>query len=133
LVKEGKFFFFYDTKYISSNLFTPVDFMTKIKKFKFAKENLVITFDINGEIENIKNIAKNIIKLKDSGLKVAVMNFTGQTRELSLLPEFQPDYIFLDKKIINHNLSKEEKDLIKNIIDISHTIESDIIVSGIKS
>jgi EAL domain-containing protein (putative c-di-GMP-specific phosphodiesterase class I) len=131
---QTNLFLFYDSKYISSDLFSASELNAKIKKTKIKRENIVLVFDTHGEIENPQVLAKNIVKLKGYGIKIAMMNFTASKFELAIIPHYQPDYLIIDQALTNAaGVIRENKLAISGIVEIAKKIEAKVIANKVKS
>jgi EAL domain-containing protein (putative c-di-GMP-specific phosphodiesterase class I) len=134
-VKEKNFFVFYDSKFVSSDWFSINEFILKIKKTKVRKENITLTFDVNGEIEDFTVLEQNITAMKKMGFKIALINFGAREYDLGLFGRYQADYIFMDQDLTtaSANIQKEKREIISNLINVAASVGAKVVAQGVKS
>jgi EAL domain-containing protein (putative c-di-GMP-specific phosphodiesterase class I) len=134
-VKEKNFFVFYDSKFVSSDWFSINEFILKIKKTKARKENITLTFDVNGEIEDFTVLEQNITAMKKMGFKIALINFGAREYDLGLFGRYQADYIFMDQDLTtaSANIQKEKREIISNLINVVASVGAKVVAQGVKS
>jgi len=124
----------YDEAFLANDNFKAEDFILKIRQQKIDPQNLVLCFDITSEVDNIQNLKKHIDQLKKHKLKIAILQFGSLKTEYQLISYYKPEFLFIEREICNKiNTIQKNKEIVKNILNISKKINAHVIAPGTDS
>lgn len=96
-------------------------------------EQIVVEVTENDVISRIDEIEKAIRQLKAAGISLAIDNFGAGYAGLSLLAQFQPDRVKIDRAIIRDvHKSGPKQAIIQAIIKCCSSLEISVIATGVK-
>lgn len=122
---------------ISAETFMSTDFLGRFKKIMYKYQthpkNIVIEIIEEVCLYDI-NIAKSKINnLRNLGFQVAIDDFGTGYSSLSYLSDLEVDFIKIDRKFVL-DLNKEKgKKVLRDIINISHSIGCKVIIEGVEN
>ncbi|QHX36330.1 EAL domain-containing protein [Spiroplasma sp. BIUS-1] len=133
-VREKDMFINYTSEYISSEDFEVNEFILKLKNLKIDLSKLILNFDINNEVDNQKQLEKNIDLLKKESIRISVSNFGSLKTDFALLSCYKPEFIFLEGEISKKiNYIKENEKILLESLKIAEKIEAKVIATSVNS
>ncbi|ALD65991.1 EAL domain-containing protein [Spiroplasma cantharicola] len=133
-IKNKKFFISYDSNYLSDKEFDAEEFILKLKNLKIDLSKIVLNFDINKEVDDKKELEKNIEKLKSHSIQISISNFGSLKTDFALLNSYKPEFIFLENEISKKiNFVKENEKIVIESLKIANKLEAKLVASSVNS
>ncbi|WP_339029832.1 EAL domain-containing protein [Spiroplasma endosymbiont of Cantharis nigra] len=133
-IKNKKFFTNYDSDYLSDKDFDSDEFILKLKNLKINLFKLVLNFDINKEVDDKKELEKNIERLKKHGIQISISNFGSLKTDFTLLNSYKPDFIVLENEISKKiNFVKENENIVIESLKMAKKLEAKLVASSVNS
>lgn len=108
------------------------DFEIDYKRYNVDPHNIVIELTEHDQLTGNK-FRDNIEDIKRLGLKIALDDFGHGFTNLKLIEIIQPDYIKLDKSLIENITARSVKPLLKGLRGIATDIGAELIAEGIET
>ncbi len=96
-------------------------------------EQMVFELVESQQLEDVDTLKRLVAKLHDQGIRVALDDFGSGFNNLVGLVEVAPDYIKIDKSLVD-DLSKEHRKskLIANVVDSAKNSDIEVIAEGVE-
>lgn len=109
-------------------------FLSLLNKFEGLGSNIVLEVSENTRPECLNKAKESLLKLKESGVKIALDDFGTQYSTLSFMNELPIDIVKIDQSFIQ-KAPKNSKTmtLLKHSIRLSHEIGCQVVAEGIET
>lgn len=138
---EGLFENKIETFFISCNFsretFSTADFVDRCQEimnaYHFPRELLIFEITESVSTKNISQIQRNIIALKEYGVRIALDDFGEGFTSFYDLQKYPVDGIKLDKGLIDNITTKNGKAILKAMIQVGHELGVTILAEGVET
>ncbi|MDE6182536.1 MAG: bifunctional diguanylate cyclase/phosphodiesterase, partial [Eubacteriales bacterium] len=112
------------------------DFVDNVKNIaeKYNIDYNLLCFEITETVllDNRQYVMSNINKIKELGIKIALDDFGTGYSSFSYLRNYKLDILKIDKSFLKAN-QKLDFDIIKQIKDLAHLLNMDVIIEGVET
>lgn len=138
---EGLFENKIETFFISCNFsretFAAADFVDRCKEiinaYHFPRELLIFEITESVSTKNISQIQRNIIALKEYGIRIALDDFGEGFTSFYDLQKYPVDGIKLDKGLIDNITTQNGEAILKAMIQVGHELGVTILAEGVET
>ena len=135
-LKKEKIENFFISCNFSRKTFASAEMIAKVKEiisaYTFPRELLIFEITESVAVSNATQIRKNIIALKDLGVRVALDDFGEGFTSFYDLQKYPVDGIKLDKALIDYSLTENGKSILKAMIQVGHELGMTILAEGVE-
>ncbi|WP_438971565.1 diguanylate phosphodiesterase [Methylophaga sp.] len=107
--------------------------VSKAKDLHIPNEQIIVEITEEEIITNQEAFLQAIMKLKTSGINVAIDDFGAGYAGLSLLTEFHPDKVKIDRKLIQSiHTNGPKQAIVRAIVNCCHSLGISVIAEGVE-
>ncbi len=104
------------------------------KRYGLKPQNIVLEVTESVLMQDLYTTGNKLQTLRDEGFKVALDDFGTGYSSLSYLQKLPIDIVKIDKSFVdNIALDSKSKNIIKTIIDLSHSLDKVVIAEGVEN